>query len=210
MLSMKLHCSKSKNSATYYIQRSVRIGDRTTTKTVERLGSVEEIKARCGDMDPIEWANDYAHKLTAEERENKKPISVQFSQNLSIDSDNNRSVNIGYFVLQKLYYALGLDKICFHIQDSSKAEFNLNAILSMLVFARVIFPCSKRSSLLQSEKFFEKPDCGLHDVYRALSLLAKNNDYFQAQLYRNSKDIVKRKTGVLYYDCTNYYLKLRT
>lgn len=51
---MKLTCSGFKNSPTYYIQKSVRIGNKTTAKTIERLGSISEIKARCGDTDPIE------------------------------------------------------------------------------------------------------------------------------------------------------------
>lgn len=38
---MKLTCSKSKNSCTYYVQKSVRIGDRTTTKPVERLAALK-------------------------------------------------------------------------------------------------------------------------------------------------------------------------
>jgi len=204
---MKLGCTRSKNSVTYYVQRTVRDGKKTTTKNVEKLGTVDMVKKRCGDMDPYVWMNQYVQELTAKEKEANRPVIIQFSSVKPVSKSYRRSVNIGYFVLQKLYYALGLDDICFHIQESSKAEFDLNAILSMLVYSRVIFPCSKRSSLSQSEKFFEKPDCGLHDVYRALSLLAKNNDYFQAQLYRNSKDIVKRKTGVLYYDCTNYYFE---
>ena len=77
----------------------------------------------------------------------------------------------------------------------------------MLIYARIIFPGSKRSSFQQAENFFEKPECELHDVYRALSLIAENNDYFQAQLYKNSKELVRRNTGVLYYDCTNYYFE---
>ena len=56
---MKLTKSSSKNSTTYYVQKSYRIGNKTSTKTVERLGSLEELKARAGDKDPIEWANEY-------------------------------------------------------------------------------------------------------------------------------------------------------
>ena len=55
---MKLTKSSSKNSTTYYVQKSYRIGDKTSTKTVERLGSIEELKARAGDKDPIEWAKE--------------------------------------------------------------------------------------------------------------------------------------------------------
>ena len=36
---MKLTCAGTKKSPTYYVQKSVRIGNKTTTKTVERLGA---------------------------------------------------------------------------------------------------------------------------------------------------------------------------
>ncbi len=76
---MKLTLAGSKNAPVYYIQKSVRIDNKSTTKTVERLGSIEEIKARCGDEDPIEWAKAYAKKLTMAEKEAKKPIILNCS-----------------------------------------------------------------------------------------------------------------------------------
>ena len=60
---MKLTKSGSKNSPTYYVQKSIWINDKSTTKTVERLGSLEELKARAGDKDPIEWAKEYIKNL---------------------------------------------------------------------------------------------------------------------------------------------------
>ncbi|MBF1006571.1 MAG: transposase, partial [Lachnospiraceae bacterium] len=76
---MKLTKSSSKNSTTYYVQKSYRIGDKTSTKTVERLGSIEELKARAGDKDPIEWAKEYVKKLTLSEKESRKDITVKYS-----------------------------------------------------------------------------------------------------------------------------------
>lgn len=82
---MKLTCAGSKKSPTYYVQKSVRIGNKTTTKTVERLGSIEEIKARCGDMDPIEWAKEYTKKLTLAEKGSKQGILLKYSASMLID-----------------------------------------------------------------------------------------------------------------------------
>ena len=50
----------------------------------------------------------------------------------------------------------------------------------------------------------------LHQIYRALEVLAENSDYLQAELYRNSKKLVKRNDKILYYDCTNYYFEIET
>ena len=69
---MKPTKSSSKNSATYYVQKSYRIGNKTSTKTVERLGSIEELKARAGDMDPIEWAKDMLKNLPLQKKSLRK------------------------------------------------------------------------------------------------------------------------------------------
>ena len=205
---MKLTYSKSKNSCTYYIQKSVRIGNKTTTKPVERLGSIEEIKARCGDQDPIEWAKEYAKKLTIAEKEAKKGILLKFSSSMLIDKNVRNSCNVGYLFLQDIYYSLGLDKICNSISDKYKFDYDLNDILSMLVYSRIISPGSKMSSLESSKHFIEQPKCKLHQVYRALEVISKENDFFQSELYKNSQDIINRNKGILYYDCTNYYFEI--
>ena len=114
---MKLTCAGTKKSPTYYIQKSVRIGNKTTTKTVERLGSIDEIKARCGNQDPIEWAKEYTKKLTLAEKESKQGILLKYSPSQLIDKNVRRSCNAGYLFLQDIYYSLGLDQICARISE---------------------------------------------------------------------------------------------
>ncbi len=205
---MKLICTGSKNAPVYYVQKSIRIGNRTTTKTIERLGSVEEIKARCGDADPIEWAKEYTRKLTREEKEGKQEVIVRHSTSTLIKKGSLRSVNVGYLFLQDIYYSLGLDKICDEISGRYRYEYDLNDILSMLLYTRILFPASKRSSISQAQAFLEKPGCELQQIYRGLEILAKENDFFQSRLYKNSLNVIDREKGILYYDCTNYYFEI--
>jgi len=205
---MKLTCAGSKNSPTYYVQKSVRIGTKTTTKTVERLGSIEEIKARCGDMDPIEWAKEYTKKLTLAEKGSKQGILLKYSASMLIDKNVRRSCNVGYLFLQDICYSLGTDKICDAISEKYKFDYDLNDILSMLIYSRIIAPGSKLSSLESAQNFLEQPKCNLHQIYRALGVIAKENDFFQAELYKNSQSVIARRKEVLYYDCTNYYFEI--
>ena len=204
---MKLTCAGSKKSPTYYVQKSVRIGTKTTTKTVERLGSIEEIKARCGDMDPIEWAKEYTKKLTLAEKGSKQGILLKYSASMLIDKNVRRSCNVGYLFLQDICCSLGTDKICDAISEKYKFDYDLNDILSMLIYSRIIAPGSKLSSLESAQNFLEQPKCNLHQIYRALGVIAKENDFFQAELYKNSQSVIARRKEVLYYDCTNYYLE---
>ncbi len=48
----------------------------------------------------------------------------------------------------------------------------------------------------------------LHQIYRALGVIAKESDYIQSEIYNNSLNIAKRNSGILYYDCTNYYFEI--
>ena len=205
---MKVCISKSKNTTIYYLSKSVRIGNRTTTKTVEKIGTYDEIKEKCGDMEPLEWAKKYAAKRSAEEKAAKQDVIMKCSSSMLIDKNVRRSCNAGYLFLLDIYYSLGIDKICAEISEKYKFEYDLNEILSMLVCSRIIAPGSKRSSLEEANGFVEQPKCSLHQIYRALEVIAKENDFFQSQLYKNSQSITERRKDVLYYDCTNYYFEI--
>ena len=205
---MKVCISKSKNTTIYYLSKSVRIGNRTTTKTVEKIGTYDEIKEKCGDMEPLEWAKKYAAKRSAEEKAAKQDVIMKCSSSMLIDKNVRRSCNAGYLFLLDIYYSLGIDKICAEISEKYRFEYDLNEILSMLVCSRIIAPGSKRSSLEEANGFVEQPKCSLHQIYRALEVIAKENDFFQSQLYKNSQSITERRKDVLYYDCTNYYFEI--
>ena len=205
---MKVSISKSKNTTIYYLSKSVRVGNKTTTKTVEKIGTYDEIKKKCGDMEPLEWAKKYAAQRTAEEKKTKQDVIMRYSSSSLIDKNIRHSCNAGYLFLQDIYYSLGLNKICDSISEKYKFDFDLNDILSMLIYSRIIAPGSKLSSLESAQRFLEQPKCELHQVYRALEFIAKENDFFQAELYKNSQNVIKRKKEVLYYDCTNYYFEI--
>lgn len=205
---MKVCISKSKNTTIYYLSKSVRIGSRTTTKTVEKIGTYDEIKEKCGDMEPLEWAKKYAAKRSEEEKAAKQDVIMKCSSSMLIDKNVRRSCNAGYLFLMDIYYSLGIDKICAEISEKYKFEYDLNEILSLLVCSRIIAPGSKRSSLEEANGFVEQPKCSLHQIYRALEVIAKENDFFQSQLYKNSQSITERRKDVLYYDCTNYYFEI--
>ena len=205
---MRVIVSKSKNATILYLTKSVRINGKSTTKTVERLGSLEEVQARAGDMDAMEWAKMYAAKRTSEEKTGNCETIIKYQDYKLIDKGIRRSCNAGYLFLQDIYYSLGLNKICDSISQKYKFDYDLNDILSMLVYSRIIAPGSKLSSLESAQRFLEQPKCELHQVYRALEVIAKENDFFQSELYKNSQNVINRKKEVLYYDCTNYYFEI--
>ena len=133
-------------------------------------------------------------------------INLCAAQDLPLDQQN--CFNGGYLFLQEIYYELGLDRICRAIALRHRFSYNLNSILSRLVYARILYPSSKKSALEESKRFIEQPSFELHDIHRALSIIAEESDYIQSRLFQNSCRISSRKTAVIYYDCTNFYFEI--
>ena len=206
---MKLNIVKSKNCTILYAARSYRSErGKSTSKVVKRLGTVEELRDKLNGEDPIEWAKAKIAEMTALENEENKKVVIECNPKALITKGEQRSYNGGYLFLQKIYYELGLDYICKKIAKKHKlVKYDLNSILSMLVYTRILYPGSKRSSLEDAKKFFEQPDCTLEQVYRALSLLATEFNEIQADVYKRSLNLGKRDTGVVYYDLTNYFFE---
>lgn len=179
-----------------------------TTITIEKLGNLTEVTSKAGGKDPYVWAQDYVNELNRKEYEENKEIIVSYSPSKLLKKNEQKLFNCGYLFHQRIYYHLGLDKICNQISSHHSFEYDLNDVLSKLIYTRILFPSSKLSSNRQAAKFLEQPSFELHDVYRALSVLAQENDFIQAQLYKNSHKVLKRRKDILYYDCTNYFFEL--
>ena len=204
---MRLGISKSKNAINYYIIKDYTKNGKRSTKHVERIGNLEEVKKLAGNQDYQEWLKDYVKKYN-EEHCKKEIITIKKNNKKIIDSNINNKFNVGYLFLEKIYNQLKLKDICDNIQNKYKFKFDLNEILSYLVFARIIYPSSKLETFKQCQNFIEQPKFQLHDEYRALSYLADNIDFIQEKIFENSKKVIKRNSEIIYYDCTNYFFEI--
>lgn len=206
---MRLQISESKNASSFYVVESVYLNGNRTNRVVEKLGTYKELKEKLGDKDPKEWAEEYVKELNRLNKEDKEPdVIAKYSPSKIIPKGEQRSFNGGYLFLQQIYHELGIHKICKVISEKYKFTYDLNSILSRLIYGRIIFPCSKLKTNKLSLKFIEPPNFVLHQIYRALGIIAKESDYIQSEIYNNSLKIAKRNSGILYYDCTNYYFEI--
>ena len=204
---MRLGISKSKNTINYYIIKDYTKNGKRSTKHIERIGNLEEVKQKAGNQDYKQWLKEYVKNYN-EEHCQKEIITIKKNNKKIINSNINNKFNVGYLFLQKLYNQLKINDICNDIQEKYKFQFDLNEILSYLVYARIIYPSSKLETFKQCQNFIEQPKFKLHDEYRALSYIAKNMDFIQENLFNNSKDIINRNSNIIYYDCTNYFFEI--
>ena len=204
---MRLSTSRSKNTTIYYIIKDYTKNGKRSTKIVEKIGNIDEIKIKAGNKDYKQWLNEYVKKYN-EEHCKKEIITIKKNNKKIIEPNINNKFNVGYLFLEKLYNDLNIKNICDTIQDKYQFHFDLNEILSYLVYARIIFPSSKLETYKQCQNFIEQPKFKLHDEYRALSYISENMDYVQEQLFNNSKNVINRNSKVIYYDCTNYFFEI--
>ncbi|MGD8400020.1 MAG: IS1634 family transposase [Bacillota bacterium] len=205
---MRLKVSRSKNSASLYVTKTVYIDKKEKTITVEKLGTEIELRKKLNGQDPYVWAKDYIDKLNKKEQEENRQVIIKREQSKLIPKNEQQSFNGGYLFLQQLYHQLKLNQICKDISAKHKFTFNLDSVLSKLIYGRILFPSSKLNTFQLSKTLLEQPDFELQHIYRALEIIAKESDFIQAELYQNSRAVSKRNDKILYYDCTNYFFEI--
>jgi transposase len=205
---MHLSIVQSKNSKSLYVIRSTYKNGRNSSERVEKLGTYTELLEKLNGQDPIAWAKAYITDLNEKEKVGKRDVTVTFSPAKCIEKNRQVLFNGGYLFLQAIYYALGLDSISKAISKKHKFTFDLNSILSNLLYARILFPASKLATMQLVQKFLEPPSFEIQHVYRALGIIAEESDFIQSELYKNSLRAIDRNTHILYYDCTNYFFEI--
>lgn len=210
---MKVTTSKSKNAESFYIAKSyVNNQGKSTSVNVRKLGTLKELLIEHGPTrdDVMKWAKEEARLETLKYKEEKqtKAVQITFHSDHQLDYEKQVLYRGGYLFPQNVYYRLQLDKTCRKLRDKYHFQYDINAILSDLIYARILEPASKRSSYRTASEFLEKPSYQLHDVYRALDVLGNECDFIQSEIYKNSHLLGKRNDKVLYYDCTNYFFEI--
>ena len=208
---MKLYYNKSAKDPIYYAQQGFRHGKKTTTKNVARIGKHSELLLITDD--PLKYAKEQIAKLNEQANSNKvsMEVTIDFGEKIKSTDDlvslsNKR--NIGYFILQKIYYELELNKFFKNATVNSKITFDPNTINRFMTYARILDPDSKLGTYEHLSNYYEQPNFDYVHILRTMDILEQNYDEYISHLFENSNKIVPRDTRVCYFDCTNYYFEI--
>lgn len=194
-----------------YIKQSYRKDNgKTSSRIYKKLGKYNTLLEQFSgnEKELMDWAKKEAEKETLAYNQQKEKVSLSLSPLARIPFDEERVFNIGYLFLQKICSELRIDNICRNIRNHHKFTYDFQAILTDLIYTRILAPSSKLSSYKYCHSLLEPPKYSLQDLYRALSVLAEESDFIQEELYKNSNFIHPRNSKILYYDCTNYYFEI--
>ena len=210
---MKLNYDRKSQNPTYFIQQGFRNGKKVTSKNIHRIGRHSELLLITDD--PLAYAKEQVDRMNKDYREGKIDLrlKIDFDEKLAPTEDmssKSTALNVGYFILQKIYHELKLGEFFAGISDDRKVTFDLNTVNRFLVFARILDPMSKLGTFDRLDTYYEKPSFGYHHILRFMDVLNDNYDPYLEHLFVNSTNIVKRNTTVCYFDCTNYYFESET
>jgi len=176
-------------------------------KTLEYFGAVEDLKSQYDD--PIAHFKEVVQKMNDDEKQNNLPMNITFDkyETLEINTDNNK--NFGYSALSKVYHELEIDKFLINKFKARKfSEFKINNIMKLLVFARALFPDSKKSTYQNKDLFFENTNFSLEEVYNALTYIEPYKEHLQQYIYEHIQEQYKPTNEITFYDVTNYYFEI--
>lgn len=209
---MRVTTTKSKNSESFYINYAyIDKNGKSTSRIYKKLGTLRDLKEMLGtdDRDEVmKWAREQARIATEQHKAESESIQVTLSPKNLISINEQCSFNCGYLFLQKICTDLRIDNICRNIRGRHRFRYDIHAILTDLIYARILNPASKKSSYSYCQSLLEAPKYSLDNVYDALQILADESDYIQSDLYRNSNFLHHRNQSVLYYDCTNFFFEI--
>ena len=176
------------------------------TKTIQSLGYEDELKTKYPD--PVAHFKKVVAEMNEKEAEGRTPTTITLSRDERLELGQDNRKNIGYAPLSKLYHGLGLHTFLNNRSRPWRTEYNVNSIMRLLVFSRILAPASKKKTYERRGVYFEKMDFSLTDVYRSLSKIATLKRDIILHLHRQMRDLFGRGDGIVYYDVTNYYFEI--
>ena len=174
----------------------------TAHRSVKPIGYVDEL-INNGIEDPIFFYKEQVRTMNEarkakKEDEKRKEISNETPEKM-----------LGYFPLKSINDGLGVEKYLNLMQSVTGHRFSIYQLISMLAYARAIYPCSKLKTFeVVMPKLFEKYNISLNQIYSGLSYIG--NEYEKIiEIYNHQ---VNKKfsfdTSKTYFDCTNFYFEI--
>lgn len=205
---MYLDIRKGKDPRYYIMQGFRKKEGGTSSRVYLKLGKASEIMDKYGCDDAEAWAHQKLREVNDSIRDDKASVMVPYNPDMKIETGSWKTVHCGHMVLLPLYNKLGLAQFSAEVGRRHRFRFDFADILRKLVMCRVLFPDSKRATRECLNEFVDAPDFSLDDIYNFLGVLAEEITPLQKSLYEATRNELSRRTGVIYYDCTNYYFEI--
>lgn len=174
----------------------------TAHRSYKSIGYVNELMEK-GIEDPIAFYKEEVKKLNQDYHNHKQQEKIRQI------SDESPEKLLGYFPLKNLNDSLSCKKYIDLMQTATDFRFHVFDMMSALIYARVVHPCSKSKTYDEViPKLFERYDFSLDQLYSGLEYIG--SEYEKVVEIYNHQIALKYKFDTLhtYFDCTNFYFEI--
>ena len=174
----------------------------TAHKAYKPIGYVHELQAK-GIDDPIAFYKEEVIKLNQEFQAAKAT-----KKNKQISDDSPEKL-IGYFPMKNINDKLSVKKYIDLMQTATDFRFNVFDMMSSLVYARLVQPCSKSKTFEDViPKLFDSYDFSLNQLYDGLEYIGCEYEKIIEIYNHQIQQMYKFDTSHTYFDCTNFYFEI--
>lgn len=175
------------------------------TEHFQTLGFVHELQKQFPD--PITHFKSIVEQMNVTEKTNRK-LTLTIDMDEKLNEQTHTRYNLGYAVILKIYHELELDRFFNNKARHENFQYNTNSIMQLLTICRILQPSSKRCAFESKDRYFERFDFELHDIYRALSHFAKISLDCQRLISDQIQKKFGRDTSLMYFDVTNFHFEI--
>lgn len=170
----------------------------TVHRTYKSLQSVET-HLENGIKDPVKHFQKEVDRLNNESNEKKK-VKI---------SDVSSNHYLGHFLYNSLLNKLKIEQTLLPFKLTTNFKFDLYELISSLVFARALKPCSKRKTYFEViPNLLQKYDFSYDQLLDGLSFIGNNYEKFVEIFTIQTENIYDVNTEKTYFDCTNFYFEI--
>ena len=203
---MAYFLKKTKNKKGVYLQIYESYYDPERKSGAHRsykpIGYVHELQNQ-GIEDPISFFGEEVRKLNQEHQKRKL---AEKDRQISSESPERF---LGYFPLKNINDSLGCKKYIDLMQTATGFRFHVFDMLSALIYARAVHPCSKSKTYDEViPKLFEKIDFSLDQLYSGLEYLGSEYEKIIEIFNHQIRQYYPPDTSCTYFDCTNFYFEI--
>ncbi len=174
----------------------------TAHKSFKPIGYVHELQAK-GIDDPISFYKEEVNKLN---QEFKAAKNAKKAKQISDDSPEKL---MGYFPVKNINDKLSVKKYIDLMQTATDFRFNVFDMVSALVYARLVHPCSKAKTYDEViPKLFESYDFSLNQLYDGLEYIGCEYEKIIEIYNHQIQQMYKFDASHTYFDCTNFYFEI--
>lgn len=174
----------------------------TAHKSYKPIGYVHELQAQ-GIDDPISFYQEEVSKL------NQEFQAVKNAKRAKQISDDSPEKLIGYFPMKNINDKLSVKKYIDLMQTATDFRFNVFDMISALVYARLVQPCSKSKTFEEViPKLFDSYDFSLNQLYDGLEYIGCEYEKIIEIYNHQIQQMYKFDTSHTYFDCTNFYFEI--